>query len=131
MSKLSINFGYLRGLYDFLFGKTDEELEEFDLNSNENRRALFNQMAASFSKFGPIARKNIVDGINYLLSGSIDDELWRHAIPHDLPLNRVEDRVRYLEEVLFSVAQTTPKYINREDAIVFTEYGPDGLNFFA
>lgn len=131
MSEFSINFGYIRGLYDFLFGKTDEELEEFDINSRENQIALFNQMAASFPKFGPIAKKNIVDGINYLLSGPIDDELWRHAIPHDLPLNRVQDRVKYLEEILFSITQAAPKYIDRKDAVVFTEYGSDGLNFFA
>lgn len=101
------------------------------MNSRENQIALFNQMAASFSKFGPIAKKNIVDGINYLLSGPIDDELWRHAIPHDLPLNRVQDRVKYLEEVLLSITQAAPKYINRMDAVAFTEYGSDGLNFFA
>jgi hypothetical protein len=37
----SINLNYLRGLYDFLFNKTDEELENFDINSAANQRALF------------------------------------------------------------------------------------------
>lgn len=131
MSKVCINFGYIRGLYDFLFGKTDEELEEFDINSRDNQNILFNQMATSFSKFGPIAKKNIIDGINYLLSGPIDDELWRSAIPHDLPLNRVENRVKFLEEILFFLTQSSPRYMSREDADPFTEYGSEGLNFLA
>ena len=126
----SINLNYLRGLYDFLLGKSDEELEGFDINLPANQRLLFDEMRLSFLKFGPIAKKNTIDGVNFILNGLPDDFLWRSAIPHDLPLNRVMDKRGYLEGILFALTEGVPISMDVKDFVLIDEIGPDGLDFF-
>jgi len=125
----SLNLNYLRGLYDFLMGKSDEELEEFDINSTANQKTLFEEMKRSFSTFGPTSKENIVNGLNYILANFSDDYLWRSAIPHDLPINRVADRQRYLEGVLLALTNAPPSPAKVDDFILIDEIGPCGLDY--
>lgn len=125
----SVNLNYLRGLYDFLFNKTDEELEKFDINSAANQRALFDEMKITFLHFGPTSKMNVVAGINVILSNYSDGNLWRSAIPHDLPLNRVANRQDYLERMLFSIANEMPTLIDLNDVALVDEIGPKGLDY--
>lgn len=125
----SINLNYIRGLYDFLFEKSDEELEEFDINLPENQRILFEEMVCSFKKFGPISKRNVLDGLSLIISNLCDEDLWRSAIPHDLPLNRVADRRGYLEGVIFALTKTSPKLIERYEGSLINEIGSNGLDF--
>ncbi|UKI05681.1 MULTISPECIES: hypothetical protein [Variovorax] len=125
----SLNLNYLRGVYDFLFGKSDEELEGFDINLDANRKILFEEMGRSFSKFGPISKENIINGINFILINCSDDQLWRSAIPHDLPLNRVIDRRNYLKDMLFALTKTTPSLVDAKDFVLIDEIGPNGLDY--
>lgn len=124
----SLNLGYLRGLYDFLMRKSDEELERFDINSTANQKILFEEMRHSFSTFGPISKENIVNGLNYVLADFSNDSLWRSAVPHDLPLNRVVDRRGYLEGILFAL-NTPPYSTNVDDFVLIDEIGPSGLDY--
>ncbi len=125
----SVNLNYIRGLYDFLFGKTDEELEKFDINSPENQRILSEEMVHTFKKFGPTSKKNILNGLNLIFHNSCDEELWRNAIPHDLPLNRVSDRRGYLEEVIFALTKNTPGLLGKHEFLLMNEIGARGLDF--
>jgi len=125
----SANLNYLRGLYDFLFGKIDEELEEFDINLPENQRILFEEMAHTFKKFGPTSKRNILDGLNLIFHNFCDEELWRNAIPHDLPLNRVADRRGYLEGVIFALTKNTPELLDKRKILLINEMGAYGLDF--
>jgi hypothetical protein len=124
----SLNLGYLRGLYDFLMSKSDEELERFDINSTANQKILFEEMRRSFLTFGPIAKENIINGLNYVLADFSNDSLWRSAIPHDLALNRVADRRDYLEGILFAL--NIPPYSTIvDDFVLIDEIGPIGLDY--
>ena len=125
----SLNLNYLRALYDFLIGKNDEELEEFDVNSIANQKKLFEEMRRSFLTFGPTSKKNIISGLNYILVNFSDDDLWRSAIPHDLPLNRVADRQSYLKGILFALTDASPTLVNLDDFNLIDEIGPRGLDY--
>jgi hypothetical protein len=124
----SLNLGYLRGLYDFLMSKSDEELERFDINSTANQKNLFEEMRRSFLTFGPISKENIINGLSYVLADFSNDSLWRSAIPHDLPLNRVADRRGYLEGILFAL-NIPPYSTNVDDFVLIDEIGPSGLDY--
>lgn len=124
----SLNPGYLRGLYDFLMSKSDEELERFDINSTANQKILFEEMRRSFLTFGPISKENIINGLNYVLADFSNDSLWRSAIPHDLALNRVADRRDYLEGILFAL-NIPPYSTNVDDFVLIDEIGPSGLDY--
>jgi hypothetical protein len=125
----TLNLNYLRGLYDFLMGKGDEELEEFDINLDANKNILFEEMKRSFSAFGPISKENIINGLNYILANSSANDLWRSAIPHDLPLNPVVDRRSYLEGIIFALTNAPPSPINVDDFTLIDEIGPCGLDY--
>ena len=125
----SLNLGYLRGLYDFLMRKSDEELEKFDINSNVNQKILFEEMRNSFSTFGPASKENIINGLSYVLADFSNDSLWRSAIPHDLPINRIADRRGYLEGILFALTNTSPYLTNVGDFVLIDEIGPSGLDY--
>lgn len=124
-----LNLNYLRGLYDFLLDKSDGELESFDINSKLHQVVLFERMRRSFLKFGPIAKSNVVDGINFILANFSDDELWRSAVPHDLPLGRVLDRGAYLEGILFALTGSFSSSVNSDDFVLIDEIGPSGLDY--
>lgn len=124
-----LNLNYLRGLYDFLLGKSDEELEEFDINSPANRKVLFEEMRRSFSKFGPIAREHVVDGVGFLIINCDNDDLWRSAIPHDLPLNRVIDRREYLRGIQSALMGPALPLGDVGDFVLIDEVGPLGLDY--
>lgn len=125
----SLNLNYLRGLYDFLLGKADEELERFDINSSDNQEIVFSEMRRKFLEFGPISRENIVNGVNYIFANSSSDCLWRNAIPHDLPLDCILDRQGYLKGILFALTKAPPSSINVKDFVLIDEIGPHGLDY--
>ncbi|MGJ7555633.1 hypothetical protein ACSFBI_16685 [Variovorax sp. RB3P1] len=125
----SINLNYIRGLYNSLFDKSDEELEKFDINLPINQAILFEAMARSFEGFGPISKRNIVDGLNFIWNNFSSEELWRNAIPHDLPLSHVLDRRGYLEGVILALTNSPPKFFNVGEFALLDEIGPQGLDF--
>lgn len=125
----SLNLNYLRGLYDYLLGKSDEELDDFDINIAANQKILFEEMRRSFLKFGPISRTNVIDGLNFILANSSDDNLWRSAIPHDLPLNRVMDRKGFLESIILVLTGGARSLVAAENFFLIDEIGPQGLNY--
>ena len=119
----------MRGLYIFLFDKSEEELEEFDINLSANQEVLFQEMAHSFRGFGPISRRNIIDGLNFVFSNSSDEGLWRSAIPHDLPIGRLANRHAYLRGVIFALTDNAPSLFDKREFLLVDEIGPGGLDF--
>ncbi|MGJ7607411.1 hypothetical protein ACSFA7_23960 [Variovorax sp. LT1R20] len=124
-----ININYIRGLYDFLFDRSEEELEGFDVNLSKNQKILFEEMVGSFKRFGPISRKNIIDGLNLIYNNYSDEDLWRSAIPHDLPLGRVTNRQAYLRGVIFALSDGAPSLLDKREFLLVDEIGPSGLDF--
>ncbi|WP_177206795.1 MULTISPECIES: hypothetical protein [unclassified Variovorax] len=53
----ALNLNYLRGLYDYLLGESDEELEDFDINLPADRKVLFEEMKRIFFKIRPNFKK--------------------------------------------------------------------------
>ncbi|WP_143042996.1 hypothetical protein ABL840_25395 [Variovorax sp. NFACC27] len=125
----SLNLNYLRGLYGFLLDKSDEDLEDFDVNLPANRKILLEEMKRSFSRFGPIAKRNVIDGLRFLMINFADDLLWRNAIPHDLLINQVAAREAYLKEVWDVLMKCNLPSMDFEDLVLIDEIGPSGLDF--
>lgn len=125
----SLNLNYLRGLYGFLLDKSDEDLEGFDINLPANRKILLEEMKRSFSIFGPIAKRNVIDGLRFLIINFADDLLWRNAVPHDLPINQVIAREVYLKEVWDVLTDSDLPSMDFEDFVLIDEVGPAGLDF--
>ncbi|WP_155403770.1 hypothetical protein [Variovorax paradoxus] len=125
----SVNLNYIRGLYNFLFEKNDEELEDFDLNLHENQKILFEEMARSFEGFGPNSKRNVIIGLNLIFRSAFDENLWRSAVPHDLPLIEVTDRRAYLERLIFAITNNAPMFFDERDFYLIDEVGSHGLDF--
>jgi hypothetical protein len=125
----SINLNYVRGLYDSLFDKSDEELEGFNINSFENQKILFEEMNRKFSGSGPISKKNIIDGLNLIFKNASDEKFWRSAIPHDLPLALVADRKGYLGGIIFALTGSAPNLDDEWEFFLVDEIGSCGLDF--
>jgi len=125
----SLNLNYLRGLYEFLLGKSDEWLESFDINSATNQADLIEKMKIGFSKFGPTSKANVVRGLHFMLINYSDDCLWRKAIPHDLPLDRVVDRKAYLEKIILGLTGSLSCLEDLGNFLLIDEVGVNGLNY--
>ena len=129
MNSQSININYIRGLYDFLFGKTDEELENYDLNVESSRIEFFQKVKKTFANFGPVARENIENGLIFISKNPITKESWRSVIPHDLPLPEIQDKNLYLLELISCLDIKNFGFDSLESVSVSDEMGPNGLNF--
>lgn len=104
-----VNLSYVRLLYNYLFGITDDELEcTFDINNNSDRMLFFSEAKKDFQKFGPKTKLEIINAMEYLLSSKKLDFYWRQVIPHDLPVQVNFDRPQYLRDLFLVVTDRTP-----------------------
>ncbi|HFF4699318.1 TPA: hypothetical protein ACGC54_003873, partial [Acinetobacter baumannii] len=90
--KIEVNLNYLEKLYDYLYFMDDEEIMEFHINDKNDQTTLFNRMKELYESYGVNTRENILNALNYLL---IDDNYlnyWRFVVPHDIPLEDVENK---------------------------------------
>ena len=129
MNSQSININYIRGLYDFLFGKTDEELENYDLNVESSRIEFFQKVKKTFANFGPVARENIENGLIFISKNPITKESWRSVIPHDLPLPEIQEKNLYLLELISCLDIQSSGFDSLESVNLVDEIGSNGLNF--
>lgn len=104
-------------------------MEVFDINLIEHQKILFGEMTRSFKGFGPVSERNIIDGLNLIFRNAFDENLWRSAVPHDLPLVEVTDRQAYLERIIFALTDSAPKLSDELDFHLIDEIGPHGLDF--
>lgn len=78
---------------------SDDELDDFYINDGGCRAKLFDAMKAYFDRFGPESKQRVLDAIEFiLLSGDIE-KYWRAVVPHEVPLDEVEDKPDYLRSL--------------------------------
>ncbi|VWD50536.1 hypothetical protein [Burkholderia contaminans] len=127
MTKL-INFNYLRPLYYFLLSMTDDELDDFYINTEEGVRRIYEEAKAEFNRFGPVSRERVIDVLEYVLASNSWLENWKKIIPQEVPLDDVDDKRKYVHDLFVSLAGREPSLeFDVSDVEVTDAVGPEGL----
>ncbi|RQT02657.1 hypothetical protein [Burkholderia contaminans] len=127
MTKL-INFNYLRPLYYFLLSMTDDELDDFYINTEEGVKRIYEEAKAEFSRFGPVSRERVIDVLEYVLASNSWLENWKKIIPQEVPLDDVDDKRKYVHDLFVSLAGREPSLeFDVSDVEVTDAVGPEGL----
>ncbi|WP_420211322.1 hypothetical protein ACN8ZM_27665 [Burkholderia aenigmatica] len=106
--KTVINFNYLSPLYTCLFTMTDDELDDFTINSDDGRAWLLQQMKTRFARYGAESRSRVVDALEYVLVSGSWLAHWRGIVPHAIPLDDVTDKENYVRDVFQVLAGRAP-----------------------
>ena len=127
MTKL-INFNYLRPLYYFLLSITDDELDDFYLNTDEGMKRVYEEAKAEFDRFGPVSQGRVIDALEYVLASNTWLENWKKIIPQEIPLDDVDDKRKYVHDLFVTLAgrEPSPKFDTR-DVDITDAVGPEGL----
>lgn len=127
MTKL-INFNYLRTLYYFLLSMTDDELDDFYLNTDEGMKRVYEEVKAEFDRFGPVSQGRVIDALEYVLASNTWLENWKRIIPQEIPLDDVDDKRKYVHDLFVTLAgrEPSPKFDTR-DVDITDAAGPEGL----
>jgi hypothetical protein len=124
-----INFHYIHQLYHFLLSRTDDELDSFFINEKESRNQLYQEVCKEFQKFGPVSQRKTLDALEYILATKSISDYWRYVIPHEVPLDEVEDKQQFLHDLFIALSGREPDsgfdIINSK---VIDDIGPCGLN---
>ena len=127
MTKL-INFNYLRPLYYFLLSMTDDELDDFCLNTDEGMKRVYGEAKAEFLRFGPVSQTRVIDTLEYVLTSNTWLENWKKIIPQEVPLDDVDDKRKYVHDLFVSLAGREPNPDFDIDNVEITDaVGPEGL----
>lgn len=127
MTKL-INFNYLRPLYYFLLSMTDDELDDFYLNTDEGMKRVYAEAKAEFSRFGPASSERVIDTLEYVLASKTWLENWKKIIPQEVPLDDVDDKRKFVHDLFVSLADREPSLeFDIGDVEITDEVGPEGL----
>ncbi|MFY6080074.1 hypothetical protein ACOUS3_10165 [Acinetobacter baumannii] len=114
--KIEVNLNYLEKLYDYLYFMDDEEIMEFHINDKNDQTTLFNRMKELYESYRVNTRENILNALNYLL---IDDNYlnyWRFVVPHDIPLEDVENKKEYINNMYINLFGAL------KDGLIVNEY---------
>lgn len=127
--KKAIDFHYLRPLYGCLFIMTDDELDNFYINSDDGRAWLLRQMKTRFGLYGAESRARVVDALEYVLASGSWLAHWRGIVPHAIPLDDVTDKEKYVRDLFQALAGRAPDPTFDVRAIeLVDDIGPDGIN---
>ncbi|MCA8089244.1 hypothetical protein [Burkholderia cenocepacia] len=127
MTKL-INFNYLRPLYYFLLSMTDEELDDFYINSEAGVKKVYEEVKAEFNRFGPTSQGRVIDVLEYVLASNSWLENWKKIIPQEVPLDEIADKRKYVYDLFVLLTGREPDLkFNVYDVEITDVVGPDGL----
>ncbi|AYQ42586.1 hypothetical protein BLA9940_04268 [Burkholderia aenigmatica] len=127
--KKVINFNYLSPLYTCLFIMTDDELDDFYINSDDGRAWLLQQMKTRFERYGVESRSRVVDALEYALVSGSWLARWRGIVPHDIPLDDVTDKEKYVRDLFHVLAGRAPDPAFDVREIEFDQtVGPNGID---
>ncbi|NHC05084.1 hypothetical protein G9F31_15250 [Acinetobacter sp. 187] len=113
--KIEINLNYLASLYDYLYFMDDEEIMNFHINSENDQNILFSRMRELYQSFGNQTQNNILNAMSYLLINHNYLDFWRYVVPHDIPLEDVEDKERYLKSMYSNLFGNINMELNMND----------------
>lgn len=121
------NINYIHHLYYPLISMTDEEISKFEINNRKDRYRLFRLMSALLKTFGPIAAENISDCLEYVIFTRSYENYWRDLIPHEIPLDDVDDKEEYINELFFALFQRPPLRQESGSITISQQVPPQGL----
>ncbi|RUR69377.1 hypothetical protein EJP67_20175 [Variovorax guangxiensis] len=90
---------YISKLNYCLHVMSDDELDDFYINDGGCRANLLDVMKADFEHFGPESQQRVLDAIEFILSSGNIEKYWRAVVPHEVPLDEVEDKPGYLRSL--------------------------------
>jgi len=90
---------YISKLYYHLHVMSDDDLDDFYINDAMCRAKLFEAMKADFGRFGPLTKQRVLEAIEFIFSSGDVQKYWRSVVPHEVPLDEVEDKPGYLREL--------------------------------
>jgi len=99
---------YISKLNYYLHVMSDDELDDFYINDLECRAKLFDAMKTEFDRFGPESQQRTLDAIGFILSSGDIEKYWRAVVPHEVPLDEVEDKPGYLRSLYEKLTGRTP-----------------------
>lgn len=99
---------YISKLNYYLHVMSDDELDDFYINDLGCRAKLFDAMKADFDRFGPESQQRTLDAIEFILSSGDGERYWRAVVPHEVPLDEVEDKPGYLRSLYEKLAARAP-----------------------
>lgn len=107
---------YISKMYYYLHVMSDDDLDDFYINDIDCRAKLFDEMKADFDRFGPTSKQRVLDAIEFILSSGDIQAHWRSVVPHEVPLDEVEDKPGYLRELYNKLSGHLPSH---------RKFGPD------
>lgn len=105
---------------------TDDELSAFQINENKDRDTLFRLMRLTLEEFGPKTKSDISDCLEYVISTHSHEKYWRQLVPHEVPLDEVENKPEYLNLLYQSLFDRAPTSCKKE-IIISQEIPLEGL----
>ena len=107
---------YISKLYYHLHIMSDDDLDDFYINDIGCRAKLFDAMKTEFNRFGPVSQQRTLEAIEFILSSGDIKNHWRAVVPHEIPLDEVEDKLCYLRSLYEKLAGHAPPQ---------RDFGPD------
>ncbi|KLN57360.1 hypothetical protein [Variovorax paradoxus] len=99
---------YISKLNYYLHVMSDDGLDDFYINDLGCRAKLFDAMKADFDRFGAESQQRTLDAIEFILSSGDIEKYWRAVVPHEVPLDEVEDKPDYLRSLYEKLAGRAP-----------------------
>lgn len=90
---------YISKLNYCLHVMSDDGLDDFHINDGGCCAKLFDAMKVDFDRFGPESQQRVLDAIDFILSSGNIEKYWRAVVPHEVPLDEVEDKPGYLRSL--------------------------------
>jgi len=117
---------YISKLNYCLHVMSDDELDDFYINAG-CRAKLFDAMRADFRRFGPESRKRVLDAIEFILSSGNIEKYWRAVVPHEVPLDEVEDKPGYLRSLFEKLTghMPSPRGLGSDVEVVYGRHSID------
>ncbi len=122
------NINYIHYLYYPLISMPDAEIDEFEINKKQDRTKLFQLMKNLLDTFGPNATESIYNCLEHIILTESHEEYWRYLLPHEVPLDEVDDKREYISELFTVLFQYSPSQPNNETATIVRELPPRGLS---
>jgi hypothetical protein len=66
-------------------------------------------MKSDFDTYAPVSKQRVLDAIRLILSSGDFNKYWRAAVPHEIPLDEVEDKSGCLRALYRRLSGHEPK----------------------
>lgn len=110
---------------------SDDELDNFHINSKTGKEKIFKDATTEFGKFSPAAQDQTIAALEFIIVSKTWNEHWRKIIPHEVPLDEIIDKESYACDLFMVLSDREPNQnLNINDVFLSDEIGPGGLQFY-